>query len=378
MGEIPRIVGEAELPLHEGRAPSWLYSRMKALGREIIVTIVREFGRREFLLRVSDPFWFQSLGCVLGYDWHSSGVTTVLTAVIREVLDEEDIGIVACGGKGKRSLETPNEILRKADRLSMSDSKAFELVRVSRLTAKVDNAALQDGHSIYHHAMLFSEDGDWAVVQQGMNPVRRTARRYHWVSHELRDFLNDPHSGIIAQSREEVLNLAAGESEENRRASLDLIAEGSSRLRRLVEEVSSGPLSPYMGEGRFLRMPRRIDWRAVEEANQLGLRNYEDLLLVRGIGPSLLRALSLIAEVIYGAPASRRDPARYSFAFGGKDGVPFPVRTGLMDRAIEVLRSGVIQSNLPDQEKESAMRRLARITGLLNDGEASPGEDRKG
>ncbi|MCS7103109.1 MAG: DUF763 domain-containing protein [Candidatus Korarchaeum sp.] len=355
-------VGEAELPLHEGKAPRWLYSRMKALGREIIVTIVKEFGRREFLLRVSDPFWFQSLGCVLGYDWHSSGVTTVLTAVIREVLDEEELGVVVCGGKGRRSLETPEEIIRKAEHLSIGDLKAKELVRVSRLTAKVDNAALQDGHSIYHHAILFSEDGDWAVVQQGMNPERRTARRYHWLSHELKGFLRDPHSGIIADSREEVLNLAAGESEENRRASLDLIAEGSSKLKRVISEASSGPLSPYLGELRHLRMPRRIDWRAVEEANQLDLKNYEDLLLVRGVGPSLLRALSLVAEVIYGAPASRRDPARYSFAFGGKDGVPFPVRTRLMDRAVEVLRSGIIQSNLTDYEKSSALRRLASIT----------------
>lgn len=362
--DSPRIVGEAELPLHEGKAPRWLYSRMKALGREIIVTIVKEFGRREFLLRVSDPFWFQSLGCVLGYDWHSSGVTTVLTAVIRDVLDEEDLGIVVCGGKGKRSLETSNEIIRKADLISLSDSKAKELVRVSRLTAKVDNAALQDGHSIYHHAMLFSEDGEWAVVQQGMNPDKRTARRYHWVSYELKGFLKDPHFGIIADSREEVLNLAAEESEENRKASIDLIAEGSSRLRSIISEVSSGPLTPYLGGVRYLRMPKRIDWRAVEEANQLDLSNYEDLLLVRGVGPSLLRALSLLAEVIYGAPASRRDPARYSFAFGGKDGVPFPVKTRLMDRAIEVLRSGITQSNLTDYEKSSALGRLAVLTGL--------------
>ncbi|MEM0268606.1 MAG: DUF763 domain-containing protein [Candidatus Korarchaeum sp.] len=364
VSDSPRIVGEAELPLHEGKAPRWLYSRMKALGREIVVAIVREFGRREFLLRVSDPFWFQSLGCVLGYDWHSSGVTTVLTAVIRDVLDEEGLGIVACGGKGKRSLETPSEIIRKADLLSLSDSKARELVRISRLTAKVDNAALQDGHSIYHHALIFSEDGDWAVVQQGMNPDRRTARRYHWVSYGLKGFLKDPHSGIMAHSREEVLNLAAEESEENRRASLDLIAEGSSRLRSLVSEVSSGPLSPYLEGVRYLRMPRRIDWRAVEEANQLGLSNYEDLLLVRGMGPSLLRALSLVAEVVYGAPASRRDPARYSFAFGGKDGVPFPVRRRLMDRAIEVLRSGIVQSNLTDHEKGSALRRLSELTSV--------------
>lgn len=361
MTSSPRIVGEAELPLHDGRAPKWLYSRMRSLGREIIVTIIEEFGRKEFLLRIGDPFWFQSLGCVLGYDWHSSGVTTVLTAVVRDVLDEEDLGVVVCGGKGRRSLEIHKELVEKADLLSLSDSKAEELVRVSRLTAKVDNAALQDGHAIYHHAIVFTEDGDWAVVQQGMNPERRTARRYHWLSFELKGFLNDPHCGVMADSREEVLNLAAEESEENRRASLDLIAEGSSKLKRLISEASSGPLSPYLGEVKYLRMPRRLDWRAVEEANQLGLSNYEDLLLVRGVGPSLLRALSLVAEVVYGAPASRKDPARYGFAFGGKDGVPFPVRTRLMDRALEVLRSGILQSALTDSEKGSALRRLVNI-----------------
>lgn len=357
------IVGRADLPLHEGRAPRWLYSRMKALGKEIIKAIVNEFGRREFLLRISDPFWFQSLGCVLGYDWHSSGVTTVLTAVVRDVLEEEDLGLVLCGGKGRKSLSTPEEILRKAEFLSLSDQKIEELIRASRLTAKVDNAAVQDGHSIYHHAIIFSEEGEWAVVQQGMNSERGTARRYHWLSLELRGYLMDPHSGVIADGREEVLNLAASESEENRRASLDLISEGSGRLRNLISELSYGPLTPYLSEGvKYLRMPSRIDWRAVEEANQLGLRNYEDLLLVKGIGPSLLRALSLVAEVIYGAPASRRDPARYSFAFGGKDGVPFPVRRRLMDRAIEVLRSGIIQSNLTDYERNSALKRLALIT----------------
>lgn len=353
-----KIVGEAELPLHEGKAPPWLYSRMKALGREIIRTIVDEFGRREFLLRMSDPYWFQSLGCVLGYDWHSSGVTTVLTAVIREVLDEEDLGIALCGGKGKKALETPDEIERKGEALSLRYHSIEELKRVSRLTAKVDNAAVQDGHTIYHHALLFTEDGEWAVIQQGMNVERKTARRYHWISYELRGFLMDPHHGVIAESREEVLNLAAEESEENRRASLDLIKEGRPKLEGLIEEMRAGPLSPYLGV-RYLKMPLKIDWKAVEIANQMDPRDYEELLLIRGIGPSLLRALSLVAEVIYDAPASRRDPARYSFAFGGKDGVPFPVRPKLMDRAVEVLRSGIVQSRLSDHEKREALLRLS-------------------
>lgn len=357
------IVGEAELPLHSGRAPPWLFSRMKSLGREIIKSIVLEFGRKEFLLRLSDPFWFQSLGCVLGYDWHSSGVTTVLSAVIREILDEEELGIAVCGGKGKRSLETQDEILEKGDKLSLSDSKIAEISRASKLSAKVDNAALQDGHSLYHHIIIFSEDGDWAVVQQGMNPNKKTARRYHWISQGLKSFVNKPHSGIIAESMEkEVLDLTAEESEETRRISVDLVREGSRRLKRMVEGLSSGGLSPYLGESlKVLKMPRRIDWRAVEEANQLDIGDFEGLLLIRGIGPSLLRALSLISEVVYGAPPSKRDPARYSFAFGGKDGVPYPVNVRLMEQAVEVLRAGILHSDIREEERRAALYRLSAV-----------------
>ena len=360
------IVGEAELPLHGGKAPSWLFSRMKSLGREIIKSIVFEFGRREFLLRLSDPFWFQSLGCVLGYDWHSSGVTTVLSAVIREVLDEEDLGIAACGGKGKKSLETQHEIVEKGDKLSLSDRRIAEISKASRLSAKVDNAALQDGHSLYHHIIIFSEDGDWTVVQQGMNPERKTARRYHWVSQGLKSFVNRPHSGIIAESMEkEVLDLTAEESEETRRISVDLVREGPRRLKRMMEELSGGGLSPYLGNSlRVLRMPRRIDWKAVEEANQLDIRDFEGLLLVRGIGPSLLRALSLISEVVYGAPPSKKDPARYSFAFGGKDGVPYPVNIRLMEQAVEVLKTGILHSNIEERDRRAALYRLSAIEAL--------------
>ncbi|MGB9631033.1 MAG: DUF763 domain-containing protein [Candidatus Methanodesulfokora sp.] len=355
------IIGEAELPLHDGKAPSWLFSRMKSLGREIIRSIVIEFGRNEFLLRLGDPFWFQSFGCVLGYDWHSSGVTTVLSAVIREVLDEEELGIVACGGKGKKSLETQEEIIKKGDRLSLSDRRIAEISKASRLSAKVDNAALQDGHNLYHHIIIFSEDGNWTVVQQGMNPERKTARRYHWISQGLKSFINKPHSGIIAESMEkEVIDLTAEESEETRRISVDLVRDGSRRLRRMMEELGGGGLSPYLGSSlKVLKMPKRIDWKAVEEANQLDIRNFEDLLLVRGVGPSLLRALSLISEVVYGAPPSKRDPARYSFAFGGKDGVPYPVNIRLMEQAIEVLRAGILNSNIEDKDRRTALYRLS-------------------
>ncbi len=342
--------GLAELPLHSGRAPKWLFSRMKSLGKEIIRIIVREYGRRELLLRLGDPCWFQSLGCLLGYDWHSSGVTTVLTAVIREALEELDVGVALAGGKGRRSLNVPEELPRKAESLGLSFDKTEELLKISFMAAKVDNAVLQDGYSIYHHTIVFSEDGYWVVVQQGMNPDNRLARRYHWTWLLTDNPVVEPHSGIVCNRREkEVLNLTSRLSEENRRASLDLIKEGPKRLRRIFREVYYNPegLSPFLGESpKVLVMPRRIDWKAVERAYELDPESYEELVSIRGIGPSLLRALSLTAEVIHGAEASRRDPVRFSFAFGGKDGVPYPVNVRRMDEVIEILRSDELTSKL--------------------------------
>ncbi len=319
-----RRTGEAHLPLHGGRAPAWLFKRMKELAKPLLSSITSEYGRRGLLERLSDPHWFQALGCVLGYDWHSSGVTTVLTAALKEALQELDIGVRVAGGKGRTSLRTPQELRSIAEEFDLDPSP---LIRASRLSAKVDNSALQDGFDLYHHAFIVTEDGDWAVIQQGMNPSLRMARRYHWLGTELSSFVVEPHRGIVSEAKaRRVLNLVAEESEGVRRASLDLVREGTARLRRL------------MGEYRVLRMPRRIDWAALERAYQLDPSNYEELLEIRGIGKSALRALALLSELVYGEKASVRDPAKYSFAFGGKDGVPFPVDVRLMDEVISYLR----------------------------------------
>ena len=325
--------GEALLPLHGGKAPSWLFKRMKSLAKPLLKMIVEEHGRKGLLERLSDPIWFQSLGCALGYDWHSSGVTTVLTAVLKEALNEENLGIRIAGGKGKMALKTPEELRLICREL---DLEADGLIRASRLAAKVDNAALQDGYDLYHHTLVVAEDGIWAVVQQGMNPFKKLARRYHWLSSELDSFVIEPHKGIISEQFESrIINLVDRESEGVRKASIDLIKEGPARLRRLAQTH------------KVLKMPLRIDWKALERAYELDVSNYEELLEIKGIGRGALRALALLSELVYGERSSIKDPAKYSFAFGGKDGVPFPVDIKLMDEVISYLTSaGIPRSTL--------------------------------
>ncbi len=328
-------VGKAELPLHSGKAPRWLFTRMKRLARVIVGKVVEEHGRKGFLERISDPVWFQSLGSLLGYDWHSSGVTTVLTAVLREVSDE--VGIHVVGGKGRASRRVPQQLAE------LNLPRTEELVKASRLAAKVDNSALQDGYQLYHHAMFITEDGDWAIVQQGMNVEAKSARRYHWLSFAFESFVVEPHSGIISDLiGGRVLNLVARESEGVRKASLDLVKEGVPRLQRIYRE---------------LKLPWRIDWEAVKRAYELSPDRYEELLLVRGIGGKALRALALIAEVVYGERASVRDPAKYSFAFGGKDGVPYPVDLRLMDEVASYLEGEDLEKFLIPTGRRSGKSR---------------------
>ncbi len=334
-------VGEAYLPLHRGKAPPWLFIRMKELAKLLMSTIASEYGRKGILERLADPVWFQALGCALGYDWHSSGLTTVLTAALKEALNELDLGVMIAGGKGKSALRTPEEIEKIATRY---DIDAAPLIRASKLSAKVDNAALQDGFSLYHHSLLITEEGEWVVIQQGMNTQLRMARRYHWLGSKVDSFVIEPHYGIISESRPDmVLNLVARESEGVRRASVDLIKEGTGRLMRLMNEY------------RVLRMPRRLDWDALERAYQLNPSSYEELLGIKGIGKSALRALALLSELVYGERASVKDPAKYSFTFGGKDGVPFPVDLKLMDEVISYLRGKdlprPIRTNLKNLEE---------------------------
>jgi len=354
-------------------------ARMTRLANAIVLLLVEEHGPKAFLRRISDPFWFQALGCVLGFDWHSSGITTVLTAVLRQAVRPEEHGLAVCGGKGRRSKATPDDIKRAVELFGLGEEERKRLIYASRMCAKVDNAAVQDGYTLYHHALFLAEDGSWAVVQQGMSPPDRTARRYHWLSEGLDSFVVEPHSGIAGDTRRAiVLDMTARESEGCRRASLDLAREGPARVGRLLRSLRAEgqksllewlppgarkALSPSGQEAplKYLRMPWRINWSALSRAYELQPSDYEGLLAIRGLGPATVRALALISALVYGEEPSWRDPARFSFAFGGKDGVPYPVNRKLMDEAISLLEEAIEKARIGQEERLRALKRLRAL-----------------
>jgi hypothetical protein len=369
--------GEAELPLHGGSAPAWLLSRMRGLAAPMVGVIVDTFGPDELLRRLSQPAWFQALGCVLGFDWHSSGVTTVLTGVLKSVMKPE-LGIMVAGGKGKRSRLAPSEIREMGGTFRLGEEEVLGLVRASRMSAKVDNTAIQSGHTLYHHAFFLTDEGKWAVVQQGMDAGRRSARRYHWLSEHVRSFTEKPHDAIVGETTgDRVLDMTAPGSRESRRVSLDLVKEGIPPLRTAFLELRKEPQrtldswisaeGPAPLSGRvvdadlILRMPRTMNWDALERAYELQPGSYDELLAVRGVGRAAIRGLALVSEMVYGARPSWRDPVRYSFAYGGKDGVPRPVDRRAMDESIEFLRRAVDEARLGKEEKLSAFRRLGQL-----------------
>ena len=374
-----RRTAVAELPLHPGRAPPWLFRRMVDLSREIFRVLSDEFSPEEVLLRLSNPFWFQALSMLLGFDWHSSGTTTVTCGALAEALTMEEHGVAVLGGKGGRSRKVPEQIEALIER-GLLDASPEELKRASRLTAKVDTAAVQDGYRLYHHTFFVDDKGHWAVVQQGMNEAKRMARRYHWISQKLRDFTTEPHTAILGDGRQVwVLNLTARESAAHKKVLLDLIREGPKEVRegevliRRLQNLSRGgqstleffeeglkptlnPLPPF-----YLSMPFHIDWEAVKRLYEKQPEKLDDVLEEKGVGPSLLRSLSLTAQLIYGEPPSWRDPIKYSFAVGGKDGVPYPVDRRTYDRTISALRRAVEEARVGRKEKLAALRRLAEF-----------------
>lgn len=360
--------GVADLPLHTGSAPPWLFKRMCRLAGEVVEALVYEYGPEEFLRRISDPYWFQAFSCVLGFDWHSSGTTTVTTGALKQALSPEKHGIGVAGGKGRTSRKSPDDIQRLGDAFSITSRKVDELIRASRMSAKVDSALVQDGYQIYHHAFFFTEKGEWAVIQQGMNGSY--ARRYHWLSDNVESFVEEPHSAIFSQRREQsALDLTARESHDNRKATLDLVRDGLSHLgsqRSLLDFDTSKP-----NASSEFSMPRRHELlamldiskegrRALQMAYELQPSSYEDLLSLKGIGQSKIRALALISELIYGASPSWRDPAKYSFAHGGKDGTPFPVDRKTYDHSIRTLKEVLEGAELDKKEKYEAIKRLSR------------------
>ncbi len=371
---MARRAGSADLPLHNGRVPPWLGQRMARLGAVITEAIVHHYGREELLRRLAHPFWFQSFGAVMGMDWHSSGVTTSVIGALKRGLEPmaDEFGIYVCGGKGSHSRQTPGELIAIGERTGFDGAA---LAKASRLVAKVDSAAVQDGFDLYLHGFIVTADGNWAVVQQGMNDESGMARRYHWLSEGLESFVDAPHSAIDGENQGEIINLTDHRAEASRRGQLDLLHMMSPD--RIVCEVSAlqsgkeptrGPDQPLLPH---LLMPSHHDVRpkdvilrrlhgALAAAAECGPADFAELLLVPGVGARTVQSLAMVAEVIHGAPCRFTDPARFSFAHGGKDRHPYPVPTKVYDKTISVLKSAIAAAKLGNEERLGAIQRLDR------------------
>jgi uncharacterized protein len=376
--------GSANLPLHGGRVPPWLSSRMTALGRVIVEAIVHEYGRDELLRRLAHPFWFQSFGAVMGMDWHSSGITTSVVGALKRGLApiQRELGLYVCGGKGAQSRRTPDELRAIGD---MTGVDAEPLERASRLVAKIDSAAVQDGFDLYLHAFFATVDGHWCVVQQGMNEDRGEARRYHWQSDQLPGFFESPHTAIEGRNVGPIVNLADARAERNRAAGLELVHGGPDRtvsiLRRFRQSGNAAlPLfpetEPAVPHLPHLQLPHHHEVRASDvmlkrlhgtlaAAAEAGPTDYADLLLTPGIGARTVEALAFVAEVVHGAPSRFSDPARFSLAHGGKDGHPFPVPLKVFDETIRLLKRAVDRAKLGSSEALAAIQRLDAQARML-------------
>lgn len=345
--------GAADLPLHYGQVPPWLAQRMAKLGFAITESILTEYGKHEFLRRLSDPFWFQSFGAVMGMDWHSSGITTSVLGALKKAVNphSSSLGIFICGGKGKFSKDTPGELLKVAGKTGLNGDA---LVRSSKLSAKVDNTAIQDGFQLYTHNFILSEDGQWTVIQQGMKAETKTARRYHWHSDNLKSFVEEPHSGICGENQGIILNLTDAQANNTRTQILHLTDESPNEI---------------INEFRHLVMPAHHEVREHDVnlkrlgsvlwlAHEIKPEAFEDLLLLNGVGPRTIQSLALVSEVIHGTPSRFTDPARFSFAHGGKDGHPFPVPVKVYDEVINTLHNAISKAKIGVNDKNEAIKKL--------------------
>jgi uncharacterized protein len=354
--------GFADLPLHGGRVPLWLAERMTQLGTAIVEAILLHYGHSELLSRLADPFWFQALGSVMGMDWHSSGITTSVMGALKRGLAPrgDELGIYICGGRGRHSRNTPNELRAIAERKSL-DGDA--LVRTSRLTARIDNNAIADGFQIYLHTLILSADGEWTVVQQGMNEANKMARRYHWHSTDVRDFTSEPHTGIVGENQGTIMNLVDAHAKDAQGALLEIAKENPETTLHTARQL----LVPRHHDVR----PEDVDLKRLGSVLALAyereFRDFASLLLMENLGPRTLQSLALIAEVVHGTPTRFSDPARFSFSLGGKDRHPFPVPLKTYDESISTLRTSLDRAKVGDREKLDGFRRLEKFARTIED-----------
>ena len=388
-----RNSGHADLPLHSGTVPRWLSERMMQLGTLITESLVENFGADEVLVRLSDPLWFQSFGAVLGMDWHSSGITTSVMYALKRGINprSNELGLYICGGRGKYSRMTTSELLEIADKTGLNGT---ELVRNSKLVAKVDNNAIQDGFQLYQHNFILTKSGNWAVVQQGMNVSEKKARRYHWCSQNLRSFVEQPHTAIVGESRGQILNLTDYNAKTTRSSILSISQENPDKMLKEISKISNTDTAPIQGElFSFDEVPYSAQTRSIVlpahhevlrkdvDLKRLGSvlatayesqpSDFESLMLTPGLGPRTLQSLALVSEVIYGTPSRFTDPARFSFAHGGKDGHPFPVPLKIYDESIRILHESIEKSKLGYTDKSDCIRRL-HTTALNIEKNCSP------
>jgi uncharacterized protein len=352
--------GHADLPLHGGSVPRWLTQRMTALGGAISETIILQYGTDELLTRLADPFWFQAFGCVLGMDWHSSGITTSVIGALKRALRPKaaELGVYICGGRGRHSRQTPGELVTVGERTGLN---ADELVRASRLSARVDNNAVGDGFQLYLHSFIVARDGQWVVVQQGMNDATGMARRYHWHSQGLKSFIESPHSGIAGQSQGQIMNLVDGQAAPAQGAILNILRQ---RPETNLQEIRKLTMDRQHEVGRHCVDLKRLG-AVLLMAYERNLSDFASALLLEKVGPRTLQSLALVAEVIHGTPTRFRDPARFAFAHGGKDRHPFPVPTKIYDRTVEVLETSLEKAKLGDKERTEGLSRLHRFVKTI-------------
>lgn len=349
--------GTADLPLHYGSVPPWLAERMAKLGLAITEVILMEYGKADWLRRLSDPLWFQSLGAVMGMDWHSSGITTSVVGALKKAINplSKELGIYICGGKGKYSRQVPNELMTVGE---LTGLNGHHLVRCSKLSAKVDNTAVQDGFQIYLHSFIVSDEGQWTVIQQGLNDATGTARRYHWHSQQLQSFINEPHTAICGLQPGNILNLVDASADATRNGIVSLSKESPNLLLPEIQQLVMPAHHDVRAKDVDLKRLGTMLWLTHERKPA----DFEELLLLEGMGPRTLQSLALVSEVIHGTTSRFKDPARFAFAHGGKDGHPFPVPTKVYDETIDTLQKAIHKAKIGQSDKLQAIKKLTELS----------------